>query len=114
MDRAGINLLTKDNYGTEATQGWGPSMVAGWATSPGTSGPHHQGNHRMAKPAFTPVRLALDGGVHGVARPGSSLVREYLPNHEAKARRGEKGNAVKWLPRWLSRQPSPPLCSATC
>ena len=75
MDRAGINLLTKDNYGTEATQ-WGPSMVMALGDKPGTSNPIIETTD--GKTSIYAVRLALDG-VHGVSPTGSSLVREYLP-----------------------------------
>lgn len=76
MDRAGINLLTKDNYGTEATQ-WGPSMVMALGDKPGTSTPIIETTD--GKTSIYAVRLALDG-VHGVSPTGSSLVREYLPD----------------------------------
>ncbi len=76
MDRAGINLLTKENYGMEATQ-WGPSIVMAMGDKPGTSNPIIETTD--GKTSIYAARLALDG-VHGVSPTGSSLVKEYLPD----------------------------------
>lgn len=76
MDRAGINLLSKANYGSEATQ-WGPSMVMALGDKPGTSNPIIETTD--GKTSIYAVRLALDG-VHGVSPTGSKLVKDYLPD----------------------------------
>lgn len=76
MDRAGINLTSKDNYGFETVQ-WGNALVMGLGDKPGTSNPI------IASPAgetsIYMARLALDG-VHGVSPAGDKLVKQYLPN----------------------------------
>jgi hypothetical protein len=76
MDRAGIQLLSKENYGNEVSV-WGPSMVMALGDIPATSNPI------IAEPAGVTsvfaVRLGMDG-VHGIAPQGSPIVRTYLPN----------------------------------
>jgi hypothetical protein len=76
MDRAGINLLSKENYGDEVSV-WGPSLVMSLGDKPGTSDsiiPTTAG----ATSIFA-ARLGLDG-VHGVSPEGNTLVDTYLPD----------------------------------
>lgn len=77
MDRAGINLASKSNYGDEVSQ-WGSSLVMSLGDKPGTSNPiiPIDGN---GETSIYAVRLALDG-VHAVSPSGSALVQTYLPN----------------------------------
>jgi hypothetical protein len=76
MDRAGINLASKSNYGDEALQ-WGPSIVMALGDKPGTSNPIIA--TATGETSIYAVRLALDG-VHGVSPDGDTLVETYLPN----------------------------------
>lgn len=77
MDRAGINLASKDNFGNETYQ-WGPSLVMALGDKPGTSNPVIE-TAVAGTTSIYAVRLALDG-VHGVSPEGSKLVKEYLPD----------------------------------
>lgn len=77
MDRAGINLLSKENYGNEVYQ-WGPSLVMALGDKPGTSSPIIETAANGTTSIYA-ARLALDG-VHGVSPEGSKLVRQYLPD----------------------------------
>ena len=77
MDRAGINLASKDTYGNETYQ-WGPSLVIALGDKAGTSLPVIETAGGGTTSIYA-VRLALDG-VHGVSPEGSKLVREYLPD----------------------------------
>ena len=77
MDRAGINLASKANYGDEVLQ-WGSSMIMALGDKPGTANPIIE-TSVGGETSIYPVRLALDG-VHGVSPDGSSLVNQYLPN----------------------------------
>jgi hypothetical protein len=79
MDRAGINLLSKQNYGSEVYN-WGPSMIMALGDKPGTSNPVIETSN--GKTSIYAVRLALDG-VHGISPEGSKVVNQYLPNMTA-------------------------------
>ena len=72
MDRAGINLSGKDNYGDEALQ-WGSATVMALGDKPGTSDPI------IADTSIYMARLGLDG-MHGVTPEGDTLVKTYLPD----------------------------------
>lgn len=87
MDRAGINLLSKENYGNEVYQ-WGPSLVMALGDKPGTSNPIIETTD--GKTSIYAARLALDG-VHGVSPEGSKIVRQYLPkmNDVGAVKKGE-------------------------
>lgn len=76
MDRAGINLASKDNYGNEVSV-WGSSMVMALGDKPGSSNPVIA--TVAGETDIYAVRLALDG-VHGVSPSGSAVVNQYLPN----------------------------------
>jgi len=76
MDRAGINLSSKENYGDEVLQ-WGKSLIMSMGDKPGSSDPII-GVDEGATDIFA-VRLGLDG-VHGVSPDGSKLVHPYLPD----------------------------------
>jgi len=79
MDRAGINLASKDNYGFETVQ-WGKSLVMALGDKPGTSDPVIGTTAGVT--SIFPVRLGLDG-VHGVSPDGTALVETALPNMKA-------------------------------
>ena len=76
MDRAGINLASKENYGDEVSQ-WGGSLVMALGDKPGTSNPIIPISSK--KTAIYAVRLGLDG-VHGVSPSGGAVINTYLPN----------------------------------
>lgn len=76
MDRAGINLASKDNYGDEVSQ-WGPSLVMALGDKAGSSNPIIATS--TGETSIYAVRLALDG-VHGVSPEGSGIINTYLPN----------------------------------
>ena len=76
MDRAGINLASKENYGDEVVK-WGSSLVMALGDKPGTSNPIIETSTGVT--SIYAARLALDG-VHGVSPEGSKLVKEYLPD----------------------------------
>lgn len=76
MDRAGINLASKQNYGEEAAV-WGSSLVVALGDKPGTSTPIIPTDAGVSK--IYAVRLGLDG-VHGVSPSGGSIVNTYLPD----------------------------------
>lgn len=76
MDRAGINLTSKANYGTEATQ-WGSALVMSLGDKPGSSNPIIPTTN--GETSIYPIRLGLDG-VHGVSPEGDKLVEVYLPD----------------------------------
>lgn len=79
MDRAGINLASKENYGDEAVQ-WGTSIVASMGDKPGTSNPIIGINE--GKTDIFMARLGLDA-LHAVSPEGNKLVKTYLPNMNA-------------------------------
>jgi hypothetical protein len=76
MDRAGINLASKENYGDEVSV-WGGSLVMALGDIDGTTTPI------IASPAgvtsIFAVRLGMDG-VHGIAPEGGGIVSTYLPD----------------------------------
>lgn len=76
MDRAGINLVSKDNYGFETSQ-WGPALVMAMGDKPGSSDPIIPTSGGETSIYF--ARLALDG-VHGVSPSGNKLVKQYIPD----------------------------------
>jgi hypothetical protein len=79
MDRAGINLASKQNYGDEVVQ-WGKSFIMALGDKPGTANPIIPTTN--GETAIYPVRLGLDG-VHGVSPEGTGgegLLKVYLPN----------------------------------
>ena len=76
MDRAGINLASKQNYGDEVVQ-WGPSLVMSLGDKPGTSNPIIPTTEGLTD--IYAARLALDG-VHGVSPEGAALIETFLPN----------------------------------
>jgi hypothetical protein len=76
MDRAGINLLSKEGYGDEVSV-WGPSIVMSLGDKPGTSNPIIPTT--AGATSIYAVRIGLDG-VHGVTPEGTSVIETYLPN----------------------------------
>lgn len=76
MDRAGINLASKENYGRNVSV-WGESLVVAMGNRPGNANPI------IASPAgvtsIYAVRLGLDG-VHGTSLSGTKLANVYLPD----------------------------------
>jgi hypothetical protein len=81
MDRAGINLASKQNYGDEVVQ-WGSSLVMALGDKPGTSNPIIPTSTATATSGQTSVyavRIGLDG-VHAVSPDGSALVQTWLPD----------------------------------
>lgn len=80
MDRAGINLASKSNYGYETVQ-WGNTLVMPLGDKPGTSNPVVE-TDESGLTSFYALRLGLDG-VHGVSPEGDKLVHTYLPNMKA-------------------------------
>ncbi len=79
MDRAGINLTSKANYGDEATQ-WGSAIVMSLGDKPGSTNPVIETTN--GETSIYPVRLGLDG-VHGVSPEGDTVADVYLPNMKA-------------------------------
>lgn len=77
MDRAGINLASKENYGNEVAQ-WGNSLVVGLGDIDGTANPIIPVTVAGITSIYA-VRLGLDG-VHGVSLDGSNVVNTYLPD----------------------------------
>lgn len=82
MDRAGINLASKNDYGNEVLQ-WGGSTVMALGDKPGSSTPIIATSAVSSGTGGTTdiyaVRLGLDA-VHGVSPEGSKLVNTYLPD----------------------------------
>jgi hypothetical protein len=75
MDRAGINLLSKEGYGDEVSV-WGPSIVMALGDKPGTSNPIIPTT--AGATSIYAVRIGLDG-VHAVTPEGTSVIETYLP-----------------------------------
>lgn len=75
MDRAGINLASKTNYGDEVSQ-WGSSLVMALGDKPGSSNPIIEISAGVT--SIYAVRLGLDG-VHGISPEGDTLVKTFLP-----------------------------------
>ncbi len=84
MDRAGINLASKANYGDEVVQ-WGSTLVMALGDKPGTSNPiigTVASGTTAGQTDIYMARLALDG-VHGVTPEGDKVVKTYLPDMTA-------------------------------
>lgn len=78
MDRAGINLASKQNYGDEVSQ-WGSSLIMAMGDKPGTSSPVIGTDAETGTTDIYAVRLGMDG-VHGVSPTGSAVINTYLPD----------------------------------
>ena len=81
MDRAGINLASKQNYGDEVVQ-WGSTLVMALGDKPGTCDPiipTVASGTTAGETGIYMARLGLDG-VHAVSPDGDKLVKTYLPN----------------------------------
>jgi len=76
MDRAGINLASKQNYGDEATQ-WSNSLIMSLGDKAGSSNPIIATTN--GETSIFASRLAIDG-VHGVSPSGSAIINQYLPD----------------------------------
>ena len=87
MDRAGINLASKENYGDEVLQ-WGGSLVMSLGDKPGTANPIIP--ITTGETSVYAAKLDLEG-VHGVSPDGTKLVNVYLPDMKAPGavKRGE-------------------------
>ena len=81
MDRAGINLASKENYGDEVSQ-WGSSLVMALGDKPGTADPIIPIDGVGGDTDIYVARLALDG-VHAASPEGSGVVKTYLPDMTA-------------------------------
>jgi hypothetical protein len=79
MDRAGINLASKQNYGDEVLQ-WGQSLIMALGDKPGTSSPIIPTT--AGETDIYATRLALDG-VHGISPDGTPVIKSYLPDMKA-------------------------------
>lgn len=79
MDRAGINVLSKAEYGYEAAQ-WGPSLVMPLGDIPGTSNPIIPTAAGLT--SIYGLYLGLDG-VHGLAPDNGAFIKTYLPDFTA-------------------------------
>lgn len=77
MDRAGINVLSKSEYGYEVAQ-WGPSLVMPLGDIPGSSNPIIPTSVAGVTSIYG-VYLGLDG-VHGIAPDNGAFVKTYLPD----------------------------------
>lgn len=82
MDRAGINVLSKQEYGYEVSQ-WGPSLVMALGDIPGSSTPIIA-TSQLGITSMYGVYAGLDG-VHGIAPDNGSFVKTYLPNFQNAA-----------------------------
>ena len=81
MDRAGINLASKENYGRNVSV-WGDSLVLALGTRPGNARPIIATDDGST--SIYAVRLGMDG-VHGVSLAGGKLADVYLPNMQDAA-----------------------------
>lgn len=77
MDRAGINLASKENYGRNVSV-WGDSLVMALGNVPGNANPIIATTGAGITSIYA-VRLGMDG-VHGVSLAGGKLADVYLPN----------------------------------
>ena len=77
MDRAGINLASKENYGRNVSV-WGDSLVMALGNRPGNANPIIATDNDGITSIYA-VRLGMDG-VHGVSLAGGKLADVYLPN----------------------------------
>ena len=78
MDRAGINLASKENYGRNVSV-WGDSLVMALGNIPGNASPIIGTDVVDGTTSIYAVRLGMDG-VHGVSLAGGKLADVYLPN----------------------------------
>lgn len=87
MDRAGINLASKSNYGDEVSV-WGPALVMALGDKPGTALPIIPTTN--GETVIYPVRLDLEG-VHGISPEGNKIVAYYPPDmkHSGAVKKGE-------------------------
>lgn len=76
MDRAGINLASKENYGRNVSV-WGDSLIMALGNVPGNASPIIATDDGIT--SIYAVRLGMDG-VHGVSLAGGKLADVYLPN----------------------------------
>lgn len=79
MDRAGINLASKQNYGDEVSV-WGPALVLALGDKPGSSNPIIPTTD--GKTSIYPIRLGLDA-VHAVSPEGNKIAKMYPPDMKA-------------------------------
>ena len=77
MDRAGINLASKENYGRNVSV-WGESLVVAMGNRPGNALPIIA-TSPLGITSIYAVRLGLDG-VHGTSLSGTKLANVYLPD----------------------------------
>ena len=82
MDRAGINLASKENYGRNVSV-WGDSLVMALGNVPGNATPVIATTGAGITSIYA-VRLGMDG-VHGVSLAGGKLADVYLPNMQDAA-----------------------------
>jgi len=82
MDRAGINLASKENYGRNVSV-WGNSLVMALGNVPGNANPIIATDNN-GRTSIYAVRLGMDG-VHGVSLAGGKLADVYLPNMQDSA-----------------------------
>ena len=82
MDRAGINLASKENYGRNVSV-WGDSLVMALGNVPGNANPIIATSGAGITSIYA-VRLGMDG-VHGVSLAGGKLADVYLPNMQDAA-----------------------------
>ena len=82
MDRAGINLASKENYGRNVSV-WGDSLVMALGNRPGNANPIIATTGAGITSIYA-VRLGMDG-VHGVSLAGGKLADVYLPNMQDAA-----------------------------
>lgn len=80
MDRAGISLASKENYGEEVVQ-WGGALVSTIGDKPGTSTPII-GTNGQGETSIYAANLSL-GGVHGVSPDANAIINKYLPDMTA-------------------------------
>lgn len=76
MDRAGINVLSKSEYGYEVAQ-WGAATVMPLGDRPGTANPIIPTAAGLT--SIYGMYLGLDG-VHGISPDNGNFVKTYLPN----------------------------------
>lgn len=81
MDRAGINLASKENYGRQVAV-WGNSLVMALGQAPG--GGQIIATDNAGLTSIYAVRIGLDG-VHGTSLSGGKLAEVYLPNMQDAA-----------------------------
>ena len=77
LDRAGLGVTTKEQYGNEVIS-FGNTTLMSLGDKPGTSNPIISTASAGTTDIYS-VRLGLDG-VHGISPDGSKLVTTYLPD----------------------------------